>query len=223
MIYRAPLLRAGGSGAFTLIELLVVVSIIAVLAGILLPAIGVVREQARSMNCKANLRQIAMAHLAYGNDWHGIIPTPVNSTSPNAAKFADYIPTDKDRTWRCTDPVLFNWWGSSPYPFYMNWWAMEPVSEGGWHRATAYTYGAVQRTSEAVICADLDTGGRGGYHRGWSNMAFLDGHVDGKKDDSKLLPYSVVTTRADPGRTVFAEYMAPTWSNPKQPVKGWDY
>jgi prepilin-type N-terminal cleavage/methylation domain-containing protein/prepilin-type processing-associated H-X9-DG protein len=65
--------RQTGS-AFTLIELLVVISIIAILAAMLLPAIGLVRSQARSMGCGSNLRQIGMATSAYAIDNDGLIP-----------------------------------------------------------------------------------------------------------------------------------------------------
>ncbi|MDA3963337.1 MAG: type II secretion system protein [Planctomycetota bacterium] len=56
---------------FTLIELLVVVSIIAVLAGLLIPAVNMARASARAIKCNSNLRQIGMAHLAYQEDNDG--------------------------------------------------------------------------------------------------------------------------------------------------------
>ncbi|VAX39136.1 hypothetical protein MNBD_PLANCTO03-636 [hydrothermal vent metagenome] len=93
-LLRRPI-RSSGSRAFTLVDVLVTLAVVVLLIGIMLPGMGRVREIARQVVCKSNLRQLGLGLMLYADSSQDQLPYSVfiDPRQPKENEI-DYAPED---------------------------------------------------------------------------------------------------------------------------------
>ena len=188
-----------GTGAFTLIELLVVIALIAILAGMLLPALSRSKAKAHAIKCVNGLKQIGLAGQMYADDNQDTIPQSSHTRVSWIGTLQPYLAGTN--MYRCAqDPNKTNRVASYGINDYLT-----PNPTGAKH-LNCSKLSAVPSPSETFYmteCADKFDGSdhfhfadasEGGYttnafsqqvavarHAGSANYLFVDWHVDSLK------------------------------------------
>jgi prepilin-type N-terminal cleavage/methylation domain-containing protein len=168
-----PVNQKQGSAAFTLVELLAVVAILGILAALLVPFLGGMREKARSAACLGNLRSIGAALTLQVGENGGFMPDipaarqSINDPEPGIdTLLADYV--DAPRVFACpSDQELARQTGTSY--FYNSALRGQPL-------AALNFLGLTDKHSRIPVMVDKE-----GWHRGGSsrvNHLFADGSVN---------------------------------------------
>ncbi len=187
----------GLRGGFSLIELLVVIAIIAILAAIIFPVYGRVREKARQTTCLSNLKQIGLAMQLYADDYDGVYTR------------GQFWPWDSSRTWiHVTEPYVRNSQvficpTADPqrfsYGYNIAYWGAGDLLDGmhGINDAVPVSEAAVLEPTETIWVVDFDNYWGCGLefgleaptarHNDHFNTLFVDGHVKALDDAPQRL------------------------------------